>query len=139
MKQNNIQNEIVLIRGLPGSGKSTAAKQMKNFRHLEADMYFETDSAYVYDASKVKTAHDWCVAQAKQSLGQGLNVVVSNTFVKIWEMQRYIELGYPFRIIEMNGKYPNIHGVTEQVINQMASGWQKIPASFNMKNTVLNY
>ena len=33
------KSELVLIRGLPGSGKSTMARAMTGFVHLEADMH----------------------------------------------------------------------------------------------------
>jgi hypothetical protein len=67
------------------------------------------------------------VSTAKEYLDQGHNVVVSNTFIKIWEMKRYIALGYPFRIIEMKDTFQNIHGVPQEKIDLMASGWQEIP------------
>lgn len=120
------QNEIVLIRGLPGSGKSTLAKSMNEYVHLEADMYLMIDDLYVYDATKVKAAHDWCVAQAKLNLEKGLNVVVSNTFVKLWEIDRYIKLGFPYRIIEMKNRWKNVHGVPEEVIVEMQKRWESV-------------
>ena len=89
--KNNQKNEVVIIRGLPGSGKSTLAKSMVDYLHFEADMYLEINGEYVYDASKIKQAHDWCVASAKNALEKGANVVISNTFVKLWEIQRYID------------------------------------------------
>ena len=119
-----MKNEIVLIRGLPGSGKSTKAKTMINHVHLEADMFFEKNGVYLYDASKIKEAHDWCVNSAMENLSNGKNVVVSNTFVKVWEMKRYFDLGYPYRVIEMIGKWPNVHGVPEDKIKLMAANWQ---------------
>ena len=120
-------NEIVLIRGLPGSGKSTLARTMVGYEHYEADMFLMIDGQYVYDASKVITAHDWCVAQAKESLDKGLNVVISNTFVKVWEMDRYIKLGYKYRIIELKTRWKNIHGVPEDKINEMSLRWESLP------------
>jgi predicted kinase len=130
LKNTKLNNEILLIRGFPGSGKSTKAKAIDGYKHLEADQYLEVDGEYVYDASKVKLAHDWCVAAARQYLEQGHNVVVSNTFVKLWEMKRYIDLGYPFRIMEMKNSFQNIHGVPKEKIDLMANGWQEIPSSW---------
>jgi len=127
-----LNNEIVLIRGLPGSGKTTLANSMNSYRHLEADQFLEVNGEYVYDASKVKLAHDWCVSTAKECLEQGLNVVVSNTFVRLWEMQRYIDHGFPFRIIEMKEKYQNIHGVPQEKIDLMAKSWQELPAEWQI-------
>ena len=124
--KDKVKNEIVLIRGLPGSGKTTVAKNMNAYEHFEADMFLLIDGEYVYDASKIKAAHDWCVAQAKESLEKGLNVVVSNTFVKLWEMDRYIKLGYPHRVIEMNNRWKNVHGVPEDKIEEMAGCWEEL-------------
>lgn len=121
--------ELVLIRGLPGSGKSFKAKNMDGYVHLEADMYMEINGQYVYDWSKVSAAHDWCVASARQSLEQGEKVVVANTFTRIWELQRYVDLGFPVRIIEMTGLWPNIHGVPEEKIELMAANWEELPAT----------
>ena len=130
---NNHKNEVVIIRGLPGSGKSTLAKSMVDYLHFEADMYLEINGEYVYDASKIKQAHDWCVDSAKNALEKGANVVISNTFVKLWEIQRYIELGFPFKILELQGKWPNIHGVPIEMIDIMASRWEKLPTNWVAK------
>ena len=73
--KNNHKNEVVIIRGLPGSGKSTLAKSMVDYLHFEADMYLEINGEYVYDASKIKQAHDWCVASAKNALEKGANAM----------------------------------------------------------------
>lgn len=127
--RDNGKNEIVLIRGLPGSGKTTMAKKMAGYQHFEADIFLEVDGIYKYDSTKVKGAHDSCVDAAKFALKQGLNVVVSNTFTKIWELQRYIDLGYPYRIIEAQGTWENIHSVPASAIQQMAQRWEKIPDS----------
>jgi predicted kinase len=121
-----MEPEIVLIRGIPGSGKTTMAKKMLGYHHLEADMYLEVNGRYVYNPSKVPKAHDWCVASAKAALEQGRNVVVSNTFAKKWELQRYIDLGFPFRIVEATGTWPNVHGVPKAIIEKMRARWEPL-------------
>ena len=131
--KNSHKNEVVIIRGLPGSGKSTLAKSMVDYQHFEADMYLEINGEYVFDATKITQAHDWCVASAKNALEKGANVVISNTFVKLWEIQRYIELGFPYKILELQGKWPNIHGVPIEMIDSMASRWEKLPTNWVAK------
>ena len=128
-----VQNEIVLIRGLPGSGKSTIAKDMLGYVHFEADMYLLIDGVYVYDPSKVRNAHDWCVESAKEALQKGQNVVVSNTFITLWELQRYVDLNFPFRIIELKTMWPNIHGVPLKIIERMSRGWQELPPAWKAR------
>jgi energy-coupling factor transporter ATP-binding protein EcfA2 len=130
-----VNNEIVLVRGLPGSGKSTLARKMIGYKHFEADMYLEVNGVYIYDSSKIRAAHDWCVASAKMALQRGENVVISNTFVKEWEMRRYVELGFPFKIVEMKDCWPNIHGVPLDRIEIMKNGWEKIPYAWE-KNLI---
>lgn len=136
VNRNGHTNEVVLIRGLPGSGKTTIAKKMDGYFHLEADKFLEVDGIYIYDASKVRAAHDWCVASTKMALEQGKNVVVSNTFVKLWEMQRYIDLGFPFQILEMQKIWTNIHGVPEDKIKLMAKGFEALPSNWRRVNTL---
>lgn len=128
-----MKNHIVLVRGLPGSGKSTHALSLESqgYSHFEADMYLIVDGKYVYDKSKIRQAHDWCFISAKTALEKGLNVVVSNTFIKKWEMQRYIDIGYPFQIVKMNGKWKNIHGVPQETIDSMAHAMEAIPTLNN--------
>ncbi len=117
--------KIILIRGLPGSGKTTMAKQMEGFIHYEADMFLEVDGV-VYDQSKVSSAHDSCVEHAKAALEQGKNVVVSNTFAKAWEIKRYVDLGFPYEVIEAKGQWKNIHGVPDDKIEMMRARWESL-------------
>ena len=123
--------QLVLIRGLPGSGKSTIASAMAGYRHLEADMFFtDLDGRYVYDSSKIKAAHEWCQLNTKWALERGERVVVSNTFTRLFEMEPYFEMAKNFgiepRIVEATGNWPNVHGVPAEVVEKMRQRWEKI-------------
>jgi len=119
---------LTLIRGLPGSGKTTFAKTFKAI-HLEADMYFiDQQGNYNFDPLLLKEAHQWCLQQCEQYLEKGEDVVVANTFVKHWEMQAYRQLAKTCRarltIKICTGNYKNTHGVTPQTIDKMVKNWQ---------------
>lgn len=129
--------KLTLIRGLPGSGKSTRAKELcaqTGAEHIETDMFF-TDLAgnYNYDPDLVSTAHRWCLARTKALLGQSDSVVVSNTFTRRWEIEPYVELienYFPddcqIEIITCTGRYQNVHGVPAEVIERMRERWEEV-------------
>jgi len=122
--------EIILIRGLPGSGKSTIAMRMKGFHHLEADMYHMEDGEYVYKPENVRLAHTWCLDTTRDLLFQAQSVVVSNTFITNAEMQPYFDLAsdlkVPIGVWEQHEQYGSIHGVPEEVIARMRANWEPL-------------
>lgn len=126
--------KLVLVRGLPGSGKSTFARELSaaGYKHVEADMFHIDPITGKYDfiPQHVKAAHEWCQTVTRMTLADGGNVVVSNTFVRKWEMQAYIdmakEFGAALTIVEMPTMYGNIHNVPDSVVERMRSQWEKL-------------
>jgi tRNA uridine 5-carbamoylmethylation protein Kti12 len=123
--------ELVLIRGLPGSGKSTMARVLAQigFEHYEADQYFMRDGRYAFDAAKLKDAHAWCLKAVNEAMQANLRCVVANTFTQAWEIEPYIkaarENGYQsIRILTATGDYGSVHGVPRDVIDRMANRWE---------------
>lgn len=122
------KSRLILIRGLPGSGKSTLAAMLNCDRHFEADDYFVgIDGVYRYDASKIREAHEQCQLRTSIALQQGYSVVVANTFTRLSEMHPYFIMARikPL-VIETKGRWPNIHGVPNDVIAKMQARWEEI-------------
>ena len=124
--------QLILLRGLPGSGKSTVAKLFDKALHFEADMYFlDADGNYQFDASRIKNAHNWCRDSVMDAMREGHPiVVVSNTFTQEWEMDAYYllaeELGYRVTsmIVENRHAGKNIHGCPDDKIEQMRNRFE---------------
>ena len=125
---------VHIIRGLPGSGKSTFARQLAkalNATHVEADMYFIDESGqYVFDATQHAAAHAWCQERAEKNIAGGRSVVVSNTFTRKWEMQFYIELARRHNaalfITKADNDFGNVHNVPDKVISSMRNRWEAV-------------
>lgn len=129
--------ELFLLRGLPGSGKTTLANQLCGSL-VEADRYFMVYGEYKFDASKLKEAHAWCKEQVQnwmETNGRGFDVpriVVSNTFTQEWEMKPYYDLarehGYMVfsLIVENRHGGKNVHNVPEDKIEQMRKRFEVI-------------
>jgi predicted kinase len=120
---------LILLRGLPGSGKSTFAKTLGGI-HIEADHYFMKDGEYKFDASKLKQAHEHCRTSTEGWMMEGYNIVVSNTFTQEWEMDAYYELAkkYGYRvysiIVENRHNGVNEHGVPADKLEQMKNRFE---------------
>ena len=127
--------KLLLIRGLPGSGKTTLAEVMAKagYEHYETDQYFYREGVYRREASELSKAHAWCLESVRESLSRGARCVVSNTFTKIWEMKPYLELvktvGDTVLVLEAQGTWVNVHGVPGWKIDQMRERWQSIEAN----------
>lgn len=126
-KEFTMLKTIVLVRGLPGSGKTTFARKTGT-RYFETDIYFMSGGEYKFDSSELGLAHAWCQDKVREVMESGQNVVVSNTFIKRWEMKAYydmaIEYGYIVKEVVMTGEYQNEHGVPPNVIDRMRNNWE---------------
>ena len=130
---------LFLVRGLPGSGKTTFANHIWNeYAVCEADKFFyDKEGNYNFDASKIKDAHAWCRNEVETRMkDHQINqqyypeIVVSNTFTQEWEMKDYYELAekYGYKVVSLiienrhNGK--NVHGVPDDKLEIMRNRFE---------------
>lgn len=96
--------KIVLMRGLPSSGKSTLAKviaENNNDIICSADHFFgETCEEYIanWSLEKMGLAHKACIKKAKMLMQRQNNlVVIDNTNTRVSEMNTYFEMAVDYQ------------------------------------------
>lgn len=120
-----------ILRGIPGSGKSTFAQTL-GCRVLETDDHFIVNGEYVFNPLKLAEYHQLTLANFMGHLQTGEDICVANTFTKRWEYICYLQaarmMNYKVAIHEfvpMNYHEiekcieRNIHNVPVSVILQM--------------------
>lgn len=119
---------IYIIRGVPGSGKTTLAGSMKAAGMVdyvfEADVFMVDDAGeYLFDPSRLKYCHGKCQEVTDSAISMGYNIAVSNTFTRKWEVQPYLDMaekhGAQVTVIVCQGDYGNVHGVPEVKVSEM--------------------
>lgn len=131
-----------LVRGLPGSGKTTLAKRIVEIygaKHYEVDMWMVNPETglFVYDAEKVRESHIKCRKGAVKALRtKGGGVVISNTMTLLREMLPYFKIAYEndaiVHIMEPNTPWSfsvkmlvkhNTKGISETIIRRYKKRW----------------
>ncbi|NXT05348.1 N42L2 protein, partial [Prunella fulvescens] len=96
-KFSSSQKLLLILRGLPGSGKSTLSRVLLGRSCdgivLSTDDYFRQQYGYTYNAAQLGDAHEWNRKRAKQAMEQGKSpVIIDNTNTQAWEMKPYVEV-----------------------------------------------
>lgn len=138
-----MSKELLILRGLPGSGKSTVAKKIlegsPNAIICSADDYFMVDGQYEFDPTKLSKAHQSCLMSADRSMANGYSlVVIDNTNIKKEHYLPYVKMadkyGYTTTIRTIGSTdlsivptyhQRQVHGVSEETIRRMAQSWEE--------------
>jgi predicted kinase len=119
---------LILIRGLPGSGKSSLSMLFSGVmtKRFETDQFFVKNGEYKFDATKLGIAHRMCRMKTEESMEEGCPlVIVSNTFTTEKELEPYLSLAekYQYRIISIitENRHGNksVHAVPEETLTKM--------------------
>ena len=135
------QPTLVILRGLPGSGKSTAARAIADGLDCicSADDYFETKQGYHYDKTKLTAAHTQCFLKCiKLMESETPLVIVDNINQHRWIYSAYKQLasivGYRVKILELPcpnqmalGNYASrsVHKVPIESCAKMLKEWER--------------
>jgi len=144
-------HKMQMIRGLPGSGKSTVAQEIASAFVVgqviicSADDFFKCDyqhnlsGEYKFNPKLLGEAHAWCRGQAEAGMGLGIEcVIIDNTNTEKWEYEPYLEMARRFEYdvdIVVVGKFDeesvklyaerNSHGVPLEAIQRMAERFER--------------
>lgn len=133
---------MIIIRGLPGSGKSTIADNLEyalgihvgKVASCEADDYFLVNGEYMFDKNKLPEAHRHCYNKAEFAMKDNFDyVIVSNTSLSRGEYMRYIDLArqydYKIQVIDVHGEFESVHGVPQEQLERMEQRWEPFDRS----------
>ncbi|TRY80927.1 hypothetical protein TCAL_08818 [Tigriopus californicus] len=122
LREAQQQPLLVLLRGLPGSGKTTLAEILAQLKPdsneiCSADNFFiGPDGVYVYFHGLIKKAHEWCQNKAKKAMRRKKQLVmIDNTHTVAWEMEVYCRLAkeYNYAVLVVEPDTPWRYNPTE--------------------------
>lgn len=118
--------ELFILRGLPGSGKSTLGALIADVVCSADDHFVGEDGVYRFEPTKLKAAHSACGEKCEEAMVAGTpRIAIANTSTREWEWEWYVQLAkkYGYRvhslIAENRHHGHNIHGVPEEAIAAM--------------------
>jgi uridine kinase len=130
-----LNKNLYIIRGLPGSGKTTLANTLKTAglvdEIISADMFFEVlaqalDKTYneVFNVNHLATAHHMCMQLFIRALQDRKNIAVHNCFTKKEHFKEYEDCAYRMGytttiIIANNPRRFNDHSVPPEAYDKM--------------------
>ena len=124
---------LILLRGVPGAGKTTIATlfhgciECDNAVWVSADHYMVDEFGnYEYNIERLRECHQMCQDKTRESLQTNFIVVVHNTFCAEWEMDAYYKIAEEVgdcrvhtMIVENRHGSKNIHDVPDDKIEMM--------------------
>jgi predicted kinase len=116
---------LIIVRGIPGCGKSEFAKILSDYICTADDFHME-DGEYKWTVERAGLAHTWCQKKCEGFMKEGFSpVVVANTSTTKKELKPYYDLaiGYKYKvfcvIVENRHGGKNIHSVPEVTVKAM--------------------
>jgi predicted kinase len=129
-------NALIILRGLPGSGKSAMATLLSEdgkWPIFSIDSYFTNPitKEYIFLFDKNHLAYKNCQEQTENAMQIGIHkIIIDNTFTLDWEIEPYFKLAakYNYRVfvatVENYHKGQNEHGISDEQVKKMAEKYK---------------
>lgn len=129
---NSTKPQLIILRGLPGSGKTTIAKSLSEenkYPVFSIDDYFTnpTTGEYKFIFSENHLAYKQCEEKTEKAMQeQKQKIILHNTFTMNWEIEPYFLLAkrYQYDVfvltVEKYHEGENTHQVSHEQLKKMA-------------------
>jgi predicted kinase len=122
---------LIIVRGIPGSGKSSFAQLLGRAICCADDYHTTRDGRYVWKAERVSAGHDWCQRKCRRFMKKQIErIVVANTSTTKREMQPYFDLARQFGykvfsvVVENRHGQMNVHNVPAETLEKMKNRFE---------------
>lgn len=118
--------KLLIMRGLPGSGKSYTARQLAGDKGVvySTDEYFITQigddrTKYTFKPTFLADAHKWNLLRAQRAIDKMFNeeslgpVVIDNTNTQAWESHKYV-------------LFASSYGIEVDIVEPTSDWWKEI-------------
>ncbi len=118
-------NLLYMVRGIPGSGKTTFAEAICDKVVSADDYHYDADGNYNWKQENMAAAHRYCQGKTRSIMQTGKDVAVANTSTTKKELKPYYDLAEEFGytvfsiIVENRHGGKNVHNVPAETLEKM--------------------
>lgn len=129
---------IILLRGLPGAGKTTLARVLSENNKwpvFSVDSYFTNPETgeYRFEFDKNHLAYKACIQNTEKAMLKKVEkIFIDNTLTLEWEIEPYLQLAaannYTVHVVTVENRHKglNTHGINNEQLNKMAEKYKVV-------------